>query len=113
MITKKTLGTTAFLGIVENVKAEKIDFQGIHIEQDDLSRFLELGHRDQADSLPSRPFDDRRLEFGLIADKIDVWTLADDERILILKRVAPCTREESYFHNQCIFSNISFYHSGA
>ena len=95
------------LGVVEKLKTNQVDFQGIHIEHDDLSRFFELGHRDQANGLPGRPFDDRGFESGLVADKVDVWTPLDDERVLVLERVAPCTCDR--FVSQSVFVLALFF----
>ena len=81
----------AFLGIFKHFKLDNLHFQGVHIQQHDLTRFLELRHCNQAHCLSCRPFDAFSFELGLVTHKKYVRALVDYKWFCFLKGITPCT----------------------
>lgn len=71
------------------VKVDTPNIQGLSINKDQTSRLTKLWNHDQAHILAGRALDNGSLEARLIADEKDVRALLDDERVLVLERVAP------------------------
>ena len=86
----RLLGRVTSSCVIKNFKFDSLNFQGIHIEQDDFSRLFEFWYSDQSYRLSRRTINNRRFESWLIAHEINVRTLFDDELVFVLKRIAPC-----------------------
>lgn len=71
-------------------ECDRLCFERLGIEQDQRTRLFKSRHGNEPDLLASGSFDDIRGEVRLIANEEDMRALSNDERIAVLKRIAPC-----------------------